>query len=140
MASYKKTIYDAMMEVGLAGRFRPVIYSGRSMTIVENGIPAATVLVWEQTAKFGLPVRNRRSYMQEKSDWMWQLFLEFPHEVISEDFEASLCETPILIPRSAELRQVSLVLSDADYEHPTRQGAVKGTNILYSFEAVISPI
>jgi hypothetical protein len=140
MATYKKVIHDALVEAGSSGTFPPVTYVGRDMTVLEERtVTPSAVLAWEASSRFGLPERHRMTRRQEKFDWMWQLGLEFSHEVVFEVFEEWLCVNQILIPRGDGLRQVTLELMGAEYEHPARQGSAKGSEAVYSFLARVSP-
>ena len=141
MATYTERIHEALTSAAEAGEFRPVRFSGRDLTVDEGTTVApATALVYEVSSQFGTPKVFRRERKQERLLWEWLLVVEFNTAVSCETFEENLCGSPILIPRSEGLRQITLRLVGADYDHPARQQPSKGTIVSFRFEAELSPI
>lgn len=141
MATYTERIHEALTSAAEAGVFHPIRFSGRDLTVDTTvTVAPATALVYEVSSSFGLPRVQRRDRKQERLAWEWLLVVEFNAAVSCEEFEENLCASPILVPRSEGLRQITLRLQGADYEHPARQQASKGTNASFRFEAELSPI
>jgi len=140
MATYVSQIHSALTSAALAGVFPPVSYSGRDMTVdEESSVVPSSALAFEIASSFGLPIRQRRDRMQERLNWEWLLVVEFNTTVTFERFEEDLCASQILIPRTDSLRQITLRLVGAEYEHPARQQAAKGSTASFRFEAILSP-
>jgi hypothetical protein len=141
MATYTERIHEALTSAAESGAFHPVRFTGRDLAVDTNvTVAPSTVLVYEVSSSFGLPRVQRRDRMQERLAWEWLLVVEFNTAVACEEFEEALCASPILVPRSEGLRQITLRLLGSEYEHPARQQASKGTQVSFRFEAELSPI
>lgn len=138
--THKEKIYEALIGLGLDGVFLPVTHAGRTMTIGSTSVKPKTVLAWEDSSSFDVAIRHRRTRKQERIRWTWKLFLEFNREVTLEKFEEGFCNAPTLLPRTTDTQQITFNLMDAEYEHPVRNQPVKGSQAIYTFEVILSPV
>ena len=138
--AHKEKIYSALISLGEDGVYYPVSHSGRTMTVGGSSISPKTVLAYEESSDFDNAIRHRRSRKQERTNWRWILFLEFNREVTFEQFEEDFCNSPLLIERTSNSRQITFNLVDARYEHPVRNQPAKGSIALFTFDVTLSPV
>lgn len=137
---YKTAIQAALEARAYAGTFPEAVYSVARPSILSEGAAQAvkSAEANEIRSAFGIDESYGREFRQERQGWAWLLILRFDTEVVLEDFETALMQSPITIARDAgdgRDRQVILILEDAQYEHPPRGGASNGTEATYRFVA-----
>ena len=136
----KKKIHDALCAAAEGGTFLVATYDSENCTL-EQGlqIVPASVEANELSSAHAVESRHGRKYLQDFTDWQWLVILRFHQEAICELWVRSLMEDPPCIHRDAfEDRQVRLLLLDAQYEHPPREGASNGTKAQFRFRAELS--
>lgn len=138
----KKRIYDALMAAARAGLFLRVGYEQGTVTIIEGvPVPPKSVLANETRSTFGVSKRWRRTYIQQRLVWEWELLLQFDKEITAERFERAYCDAPINLPHDPanNLEAVILRLVSSSYSHPPQQQPSNGTRATYRFVADVHP-
>lgn len=142
--AYKQAIQRLLVTTAASAGFPEATYSADRPSLLTEGddVQAASVEANEIRAVFGIDDRYQRSFRQDRQGWAWLLNLRFDSEVVLEEYEQGLLESPLVIgrdPSSGVDRQVRLLLEDALYEHPPRGGASNGTSVTYRFVAELCP-
>lgn len=138
----KKRIYDALVAAARAGLFLRVGYDQGTVTIIEGvPVPPKSVLANETRSTFGVSKRWRRTYIEQRLVWEWELLLQFDKEITAERFERAYCDAPINLPRDPanNLEAVILRLVSSSYSHPPQQQPSNGTRLTYRFVADVHP-
>ena len=121
--------------------FRLVIYQDGLRTTVPDTVPPKTILVHETSATFGDAKLNRRTLRHERETWIWTATIAFDREVSLVEFEESLLNDPIRLPRDNDFNQsVTVSLSEVDFTHPAEQQPASGLRAVYRFSASLSPV
>lgn len=140
--SYKTAIQNALVQYADAATFPTAVYSADRPSLLSEGpaVPAASIESNELRADFDVDERRGRKVVLERRAWQWALRLRFDQEVVLEQFETALAESPPIILRDVEdgrPHQVRLMLDDSSYEHPPRGGASNGTKADFRFVAIL---
>ena len=145
--SQEERIKTQLLAEAATGPFNPVTYDKDTklptvdLATLNEVAPSQS---WAQaiSASFGVPARNRRTDRRERQGWRWHLALTFPVEVSIEQFEKRLIGQSIILARddANDLAQVSLKLQSADPFHPPQQQSNTGTQVVFVFEAELSPV
>ncbi len=145
--SQDERIQRALIAEAATGPFNPVTYDkDTKLKTVDLAAPneVAPSQSWATaiSASFGVPRRHRRTDREERQKWRWHLALTFPVEVSIEQFEKRLITTNILLARDQDndLEQVTLKLQSAEPFHPPQQQPNTGTQVVFVFEAELSPV
>lgn len=79
-----------------------------------------------------------RGEADDRDGWAYELILYFDSEVLFELFENRMKNNPPTIPAdpSNGLQQVTLHLTQANYQHPTQGEGSGGSQATYTLEAV----
>lgn len=136
----KKKIHDALCEAVEGGTFLAATYDSENCEL-EQGlqIVPASIEVNEVSSAFAVEGRHGRKYLQDFTNWHWLVIIRFHQEAICEPWVRAMMEDPLCIHRDAfEDRQVRLLLLDAAYDHPPREGASNGTVAKFRFNAELS--
>jgi hypothetical protein len=139
----KKRIYDALMARSRAGDFRRMTYPVGGMVIIEEAaVPADTYELNDTRSEYIQAKQWRRTYKQQRGDWIWELHLAFDKEVTTELFERAMLTNPIRLPRDDAngLEAVIVRLMDNEWSHPPRQQSSNGTRATYRFVAEFAPV
>ncbi|MCP4897879.1 MAG: hypothetical protein GY906_12980 [bacterium] len=145
MAEFNRTrVQKVLTDAAKAGTFYPVSYDSDTQDpIVDdiNPVFPTSVLVNEVGTTFDTPQLNRQTGRRERVTWAYQLRLKFNQEVLLEVFEDAMSENPIKLPSvpADGLRQMTLELEGSDPTHPVQQEPSTGTQVVYNFEASLSP-
>lgn len=141
MALEKVRVQNKLIDMGLAGPYYAITYNTSQKAVRGAVVQPAEVLANEVSANFGLPERNRRSYRDDRLEWLWELRLSFNQEVTLEEFEQTIMAAPILLPadKNAGNRQVSLHFRSVSYIHPPTQSPRTGTKVTYLMNARLWP-
>ncbi len=143
--SQDERIQRQLIAEAATGPFHPVSYDRDTkqktvdlLTTVTPGEAYAQAI----STSFGDASRNRRTDRRERKAWRWHLACSFNQEVSLEAFEKRLIGTNILLARDQDndLAQVSLKLQSADPLHPPQQQPNRGTQVVFVFEAELSPV
>ncbi len=109
---------------------------------VDTSVGAGTVKVKpgsvgtnEISCSWLIDARHGRRQIRERENWRWEAQVKFKSEVTSYVAEEAWSLKPLVLPRSGSLRQVTLELVNATYEHPVRQEPHNGSRITFTFEA-----
>lgn len=145
MANYGDLIHAAITSAILAHEFKAISYSD-SRTRVTTDVVAKvkTVKVDQRSSAFVSPVRQRLSRFTERASWTWVADIHFDRATSIEEFEDSVAQTPLRIPRDASdgrPQQVDIFLEEAEeYVHPPRKSPTTGTRARLRFVAELSPL
>lgn len=145
MALDRIRIQNKLVEVALAGTYRPVTYNADTqMASADEGssvTPAGAIANETRSTWSASAARNRREYVHDRASWRFVMFILFDQEVTLEEFERSLVNQPIRLLRDDALgvRQVTLHLIESEYDHAAQQESATGTKVRYYFEADLSP-
>lgn len=134
-------IQQALASAAFAGDFRAVTYTVAHPSVKTTGdvsVVPNSIECNEVAATFERNTRRGLDLSLQRTRWAWELRVRFNKEVSAELFEASLEQTPIVVPRDGEDRAAYLNLVGAQYTHPPRTGASTGTEIVYTFNATLS--
>lgn len=145
VVSLKDRITCALLEAARAGEFYIVErnpntgYTSTGLSVKAESIEALTNEIF---ADFDTARRHRRTFMDERQTWTWQLILGFNREVNLTQFERSLTDRPRVIPRDVSLGfpQVTLRLRETLYDHPVQQEGSQGTRAVLTFRADVAPV
>lgn len=141
-------LVGAAADAGRRGMFHYVAFaeqSGVESTMQDahdwNAEPVS-INADEISSRFDTPIKHRRSWMVEESDWEWILHLEFSRKVTVEHFKRWVSQNPIHLPRDKENGhpEVLLVLREVEYGHAPIQSPATGTRVAFTFEARQSPL
>lgn len=143
--SQEQRIQNQLIAEAATGPFHPVTYDKdtKLKTVdVLSTVQPGEALAQAISTSFGVPRRNRRSDRLERNKWRWHLACRFNQEVSIEAFEKRLIGQNILLARddSNDVAQVSLKLQSADPFHPPQQQPNTGTQVVFVFEAELSPV
>ena len=138
-------IHNLLVATAMAGTFHPysIDKTTKVLTIDTNtSVPPASALANEVSAEFGQAPLHRQSQKDDRIKWLWDLHLQFNKPVTVEAFEQAITGIPLRLARDTEmgLRQVTLRLLSAEYEHPLQQQPTTGLSVVFHFEASLSPI
>lgn len=141
----KTAIERALCDAAQLGTFLAITRDVDDPCDVTEGlqIQPASIETNEVSSVYAVEGRYGRDYKQDRRQWQWLLILRFHEEAITEPFEKSLLDQPIVIPRDVANgidRQLRLLLLDSRVEHPPREGASNGTEITFRFQAELCPI
>jgi len=143
--SQDQRIQRQLIAEAATGPFHPVTYDKNTkqktvdtLSTVKPGESYAQAI----STSFGVPSRHRRTDRLERNRWRWHLACRFNQEVSIEAFEKRLIGKNILLARDQDndLAQVSLKLQSADPFHPPQQQPNTGTQVVFVFEAELSPV
>lgn len=143
--SQDERIQRQLIAEAATGPFHPVTYDkdtkDKTVDVLSTVQPGEAIAQAISTS-FGVPVRNRRTDRRERNRWRWHLACRFKEEVSIEAFEKRLIGQAILLARDQDndLEQVSLKLQSADPFHPPQQHPNTGTQVVFVFEAELSPV
>ena len=137
----KKKIHDALCEAAQQGTFLAASYDSEACELEQGAqVQPASIEANEVSSAYEVEQRHGRKFLQDFKQWQWLVILRFNQEVICEPWVRALLEDPLCIKREdGEDRQVHLLLLDAQYEHPPREGSSNGTLARFKFEAKLSP-
>lgn len=144
--SQQVRIQNALRDLIQAGEFYPVVYDtsgvASTATAVAPIAPSGGVTVHELSSQVGEPRRNRQTYRQERRNWRWRAIASFSLAVTADVFEQWLLENTPRIERDVDngLEQVHLRLVSVDYRHPPQHSSSSGSQVTFTFEAVLSPV
>lgn len=137
-------IQNKLVDLVLDASFPVVKYDqdGRASVKQESGqdvlSPVASPVVCNEVgSSFEEDENHGRSLKTVRSGWSFVLRLQFNSEVILEDFEETLSDSPPTIPLDEEkgLPFVRLFLVGAEAEHPVQHDGNTGTKVEYTFLA-----
>lgn len=125
--------------------FRSVSYDSSNEASI-SGDPAllgsdvlASCHANETSANFEVDPLNRRSRIQRKTNWIFELRCKFKQEICLEDFEqAWLLSPPVLTREDTSSKQVTLFLLSAEIQHPPQQTSSTGTRATFTILAELS--
>ncbi len=143
--SQEQRIQRALIAEAATGPFHPVTYNSttRDKTVdIGSTVQPGEAYAQAISTSFGVPSRNRRSDRRERNKWRWHLACRFNQEVSIEAFEKRLIGQAIFLARddSNDVAQVTLKLQSADPFHPPQQQPNTGTQVVFVFEAELSPV
>lgn len=153
MKFYRTEIQNALVAAAMAGVF-PIVsydptthvastsYVSGDLLAVGSWVAPVAALANEINGSFEEARLQRRKYQLDRTNWTFQLKLEFNREVVLELFEDSLRVTPPRVlrdPTNGLTNQVTLRLIDVVPTHPIQQESSTGTKAVYRFEARITP-
>ena len=140
MTTNRERIQNKLIDLAEAGPFYGVSYeSRRPIVSLQADTTPIHIKALETGSEFDQPDLNRQSFIRERSNWTWELRLQFKTEVNLEAFEELIAAEPPVLLSTSSLRQVTLLLEKSDPEHPVQQQASQGTQVVYTFEAHLSP-
>jgi hypothetical protein len=143
MANQSDRIHDAIYGALSAYQFPIVSYdpdTGLRTTSTTSFETPDTVLIREVASTFDTAVGERRTpRLHERIDWEWEARIAFDGQVSLEAFERAYSDTPLFLPRTAELdRQATIVIERVEYTHPPEQQSSSGTRAVLTFTASLS--
>lgn len=145
--SQDERIQRQLIAEAATGPFHPVTYDKNTKQKTVDLDPLEEVNPSESYAQaistsFGVASRNRRTDRRERKVWRWHLACRFPQEVSIEEFEKRLLKNIPLLARDQDndLAQVKLILQSADPFHPPQQHPNTGTQVVFVFDAELSPV
>lgn len=121
--------------------FPEVDFPGGVRTTSVSTVKAQTAIVRPGTAAFVEP-RSKRTRFRTRDNWTWNAEVAFSCQVSLEEFEDSLGDSPIVLPRdpgNGLPDQVTIFLEEATYSHPPRSEPSSGSRAVFRFVAQISP-
>lgn len=140
--SQRLRIQSFLVTAAKTGAFFAVTYreDGTPNDVDFDGkrIPPKTCVVNETDSVFTEDTQMRRRSARKRDTWSFTLIVEFPVEVIAEQFEQSLLDKSLILGPDPEkgLPSVELNLSDSTYGHPITHDPANGSRIEFTFEAV----
>lgn len=145
VATLKDRITCALLDAAREGEFYVVERNpntGCTSTGLSVKADSIEALTNEIFADFDTARRHRRTFMDERQTWTWQLILGFNTEVNISKFEDGLTRKPRVIPRDLVLGfpQVTLRLRETLYDHPVQQEGSQGTRAVLTFRADVAPV
>lgn len=103
-------------------------------------ITPTSVTANEVSASFAPSSVRYTRWVLDRTNWRWQLNLQFAQKASLEAFELQLMDIPRIPLETADRSCVRLLLQEAEYVHPPAHEASLGTRATYFFNAeVISP-
>lgn len=120
----------------------PSVVVSTPINNVTDHVAPAGVEVNEISSGFGEAMNRRGGVSLDRTTWQFQVMVEFNCEVLLERFEQAITARAPIVPRDPQNgldKQITLRLTQAGYQHPTRQEGSTGTRASYVFEAQISP-
>jgi hypothetical protein len=143
VANYSDAIHNAIVGVLLPFSFPIVTYDPDTRlrtTSTTTGETPETVLVREQSSAFDDAEGERRTpRLRERTDWSWEAEIAFDGQVSLELFEETYTDSPIFLPRTAELdQQVVVTIGSVEYVHPPEHQSSSGTRATITFAASLS--
>lgn len=104
-------------------------------------VSPTSVLVNEIASQFTVDEEYGRDYRLKRSQWVFEVLVEFSREVTMEFWEEAMLDLPILeADEEHGLPQVMLVLKRNGVIHPVQQNASTGTLAKVVLEAVVGRI
>lgn len=141
MATLADEIHAALRQCASDAAFPQVSYpAGARNTSDSVFLQPKTILAKPLSSTWATPELNRQRYFLERATWLWELRLDFDREVSTEEFEDSLTNALLRIPRTESKPQVDLILEECEYRHPPEQQPAGGTSAVYRIRAEISPL
>lgn len=142
----KIRIQQALIDQARSASYYAVSYDPKSNkpNDVDAGVGGNPVVgpksvgVNEVSSAFVEDPQHGRSQIRKRESWLWVVICKFNTEVTSYVAEDAWLLSPPVLPRSGSLRQVTLNLISATYEHPVRQEGHNGSRITFIFEARLS--
>ena len=93
----------------------------------------------EISSNFSDDPRHGRSHKLQRDNWTFQLRVTFKAEVSVENFEESWQENPPILSREdTSGKQVTLLLTSSDINHPPQKGSSTGTIARFTILAKLS--
>jgi hypothetical protein len=141
---YRTEIQKALRALAEDGPFYRVVYDAttKEPSVPDTThVPPSSIEVNEVSSNFE-ESPNKRTRQIDRVSWIFNLMVAFDCEVLLEPFEQAIIETLPVVERDTNeglLRQVELRLLQAGrYEHPIDSGETSGTQVVYTFEALLS--
>lgn len=143
--SQRTRIQNELVRQAQQGTFYRTSYDPQTkLAVVDEGQPVvpAEALSNETESSFGTPRRHRISDRLERLSWQFELRVRFNQEVTLEHFERSLIEDPPVLAKDADCGylQVRLILRETRPTHPYQQESSAGTQAIFIFDALQSPV
>lgn len=136
----KTRIQNAIRDIVSSVEYFPITYDGDSedhAALGETAIDPSSVEVNQTAFELAVDPRYGRSLVRTPTEWSFELILKFPKEVSLNELVQTLLESPI-VPRNTEQNhpQVTLKLTDASFDEPTRKSS-SGTKATFTFDAEV---
>lgn len=141
-ASVKNAIVSALIVVAASGTFYSTIYGVKDgLTLpmeidpaTDKTVKPATISANETDATFESDERYGRQIRQQRTDWIFDLFISFHKATSGELFELFLQENVPKVTITG-LPTVFLRIVAAKYTHPATQQSSSGSSFVYTFSA-----
>jgi len=139
--SDKIRIQNALLALIEAGPYFPVNYPPGSKIasdvdpLIDTPYPPDSAQTNEIDAGFEVDPRYGRALILDRPQWLWLAKVKFNREITAYHAEEAWQGDPLILPKTTDFRQATLILQRATYGHPIKQSAHNGTLIEFTFAA-----